>query len=59
MVQPTVPGGVLHVRTADVWMGVVFTKGPNGVKRGGRPGLLLALGRAAMIAAANRSGVSC
>ena len=26
---------VLHVRTADVWMGVVSTKSPNDVKRGG------------------------
>jgi hypothetical protein len=40
MVRPTVPD-VLHVRTADVWMGVVFTKSPNGVKRGGLLGLLL------------------
>ena len=30
-----VPDDVLHVRTADVWMGVVSTKSPNGVKRKG------------------------
>jgi hypothetical protein len=42
MVRPTVPDDVLHVRTADVWIGVVFTKSPNDVKRGGLLGLLLA-----------------
>src|ERR1700730_4791505 len=41
MVRPTVPDDVLHVRTADVWMGVVFTKSPSGRKRGGLLGLLL------------------
>ena len=41
MVRPTVPD-VLHVRTADVRMGVVFTKSPNGVKRAGLLRLLLA-----------------
>jgi hypothetical protein len=42
MVRLTVPDDVLHVRTADVWIGVVFNKSPNGVKRGGLLGLLLA-----------------
>jgi len=42
MVRPTVPDNVLHVRTADVWIGVVFTKSPNGVKCGGLLGLNLA-----------------
>ena len=44
MVRPTsaISEDVLHVRTADVWMGVVSTKSPNGVKRGGFLGLLLA-----------------
>jgi hypothetical protein len=42
MVRPTVPDDVLHVRTADVWIGVVFTKSPNGVKSGGLLGLFLA-----------------
>jgi hypothetical protein len=41
MVRPTVPDDVLHVRIADVWIGVVFTKSPNDVKRGGLLGLLL------------------
>jgi hypothetical protein len=43
MVRPTsaISEDVLHVRTADVWMGVVSTKSPNGVKRGGFLGLLL------------------
>jgi hypothetical protein len=39
MVRPTVPDHVLHVRTADVWIGVVFTKSSNGVKRDGLLGL--------------------
>jgi hypothetical protein len=45
MVRPTsaISEDVLHVRTTDVWMGVVSTKSPNGVKRGGFLGLLLAL----------------
>jgi hypothetical protein len=44
MVRPTsaISEDVLHVRTTDVWMGVVSTKSPNGVKRGGFLGLLLA-----------------
>jgi hypothetical protein len=42
MVRPTVPDDVLHVRNADVWIGVVFTKSPNGVKRGGLLGLPMA-----------------
>jgi hypothetical protein len=45
MVRPTsaISEDVLHVRTTDVWMGVVSTKSPNGVKRGGFLGLLLML----------------
>jgi hypothetical protein len=45
MVRPTsaISEDVLHVRTTDVWMGVVSAKSPNGVKRGGFLGLLLAL----------------